>query len=361
MRAILTALTGTFLAAILMAAFTDRAPEPTPADPSGRMATAAEAYIGTLGSAERDRGTWELGVEQRFDWHFVPRDRYGVRLKDMNSEQRTAAHGLLQSILSSQGYLKATGVMQLEGILGQIEGRPDRRDPEDYYFNIFGAPSAGGAWAWRFEGHHISMNFASAGGESPSVTPAFMGSNPHVVGEGPNAGRRLLGAEEDLARELLALLTGAQLRTVIIQAEAPGDIVTGNARTVELDRFEGLPASEMNDAQRHALMHVIEEYLNNADTEVADAEMQRIHDAGLENLHFAWAGSTKLGEGHYYRIHGPTVLIEYDNVQGGGNHVHSVWRDPQNDFGDDLLRRHYEEAEHHRNDRVPEGSSEGTR
>ena len=346
MRSILTTLGATLLIAILVAAFTVRAPEPPPADTGGRMATAAEAFIGTLGSAERDRGTWEMDAEQRFDWHFVPWERYGVRIRDMNSEQRTAAHGLLQSVLSSQGYLKATGVMQLEGILGQIEGRPDRRDPQDYYFNIFGTPSEDGAWAWRFEGHHISMNFVAAGDAPPSVTPAFLGSNPHVVGEGPNAGRRLLGAEEDLARELLALFTPAQRRNVIIEAEAPRDIVTGNARTVELDHFEGLPASQMSDAQTHALMHVIEEYLNNADTEIADAQMDRIHEAGLENLHFAWAGSTVRGEGHYYRIHGPTVLIEYDNVQGGANHVHSVWRDPQNDFGDDLLRRHYAEVEH---------------
>jgi len=356
MRIIVTTLGATSVTIIALAAFVSRAPEPPRAETNGRMATAAEAYVGTLGSAERDRGTWELDAEQRFDWHFVPWERYGVRLKDMNPEQRTAAHGLLQSVLSSQGYLKATGVMQLEGILGQIEGRPDRRDPEDYYFNIFGAPSEDGAWAWRFEGHHISMNFTSAGGEPPSVTPAFMGSNPHVVGEGPNAGRRLLGAEEDLARELLATFSDTQLRTVIIETEAPSDIVTGSARTVELDRFEGLPASEMNDVQTHVLIHVIEEYLHNASTDVADAEMQRIRDAGLENLHFAWAGSTERGEGHYYRIHGPTVLIEYDNVQGGANHVHSVWRDPQNDFGDDLLRRHYEEAEHHQNDRRPAGS-----
>jgi len=346
MRTILTTLGAAFLTAILVAAFMGRAPESPLADTGSRMASAAEAYVATLGSAERDRGTWELDAEQRFDWHFVPWERYGVRFRDMNPEQRTAAHGLLQSVLSSQGYLKATGVMQLEGILGQIEGRPDRRDPQDYYFNIFGTPSGDGAWAWRFEGHHISMSFTAAGDAPPSVTPAFLGSNPHVVGEGPNAGRRLLGAEEDLARELLALLTDAQLRTAIIEAEAPQDIVTGNARRVELDHFEGLPASEMNDAQTHALMRVIEEYLNNASAEVADAQMHRIHEAGLENLHFAWAGSTERGEGHYYRIHGPTVLIEYDNVQGGANHVHSVWRDPENDFGDDLLRRHYAEVEH---------------
>jgi len=346
MRSILTTLGATFLVAILVAAFTVRAPERPLATTSSRMATAAQAYVATLGSAELDRGTWELDAEQRFDWHFVPWERYGVRIRDMNPEQRTAAHGLLQSVLSSQGYLKATGVMQLEGILGLIESRPDRRDPQDYYFNIFGTPSEDGAWAWRFEGHHISMNFTAAGGAPPSITPAFLGSNPAVVGEGPNAGRSLLAAEENLARELMALLTDAQRRTAIIEADAPSDIVTGTTRRVELDRFEGLPASEMNAEQVHKLMHVIEEYLNNASAEVADAQMDRIHDAGMENLHFAWAGSTVRGEGHYYRIHGPTVLIEYDNVQGGANHVHSVWRDPENDFGDDLLSRHY--ADEHR-------------
>lgn len=349
MRSILTTLGAVFLTVLLVAAFAVRAPVPQPAEMVDGMAAAADAFIATLNSRQRDQGTWELDAEQRFDWHFIPRERYGARIKDMNTEQRKAAHGLLQSLLSSQGYLKATGVMQLEGILGQIEGRPDRRDPEDYYFNIFGAPSEDGAWAWRFEGHHVSMNVASAGGELPSVTPAFLGSNPHLVGEGPNAGRRLLGAEEDLARELLALLTDAQLRTAIIETDAPRDIITGNARNVELDDFRGLPASEMSGAQRRALMLLILEYLNNANAEVAGAKMREIHEAGLENLHFAWAGSTERGEGHYYRIHGPTVLIEYDNTQGGANHVHSVLRDPQNDFGDDLLRRHYEEAEDHQN------------
>ena len=346
MRSILTILSAVFLTVILVASITVRAPEHTPAEMGGHMAAAADAFIKALSIDQRDEGTWKLDAEQRFDWHFVPRERYGARIKDMNAEQRTAAHGLLQSVLSSQGYLKATGVMQLEGILGQIEGRPDRRDPEDYYFNVFGAPSEDGAWAWRFEGHHISMNVAVAGGELPSVTPMFLGANPHVVGEGPNAGRRLLGAEEDLARELLALLTDAQLRAAIIETDAPRDIITGNARHVELDGFRGLPASEMNGAQTRELMLLILEYLDNSNADVTDAEMRKIHDTGLENLHFAWAGSTERGEGHYYRIHGPNVLIEYDNTQGEANHVHSVLRDPQNDFGDDLLRRHYEETDH---------------
>ena len=327
-----------------------RAPDRSGAALAGteaEMAQAATTYLASLGPTELDRGTWPMDALERHDWHFVPRERYGVRLKDMTADQRVAAHGLLQSVLSAQGYLKASGVMQLEGILGAIEGRPERRDPEDYYVNVFGTPSSGAPWAWRFEGHHISLNFTASGDGEPSVTPRFMGSNPHVVREGPAAGWSLLGAEENLARALMATLTAPQRTRAVIQAEAPRDIVTGNARRVELDRFEGLPASEMTSDQRQLLMRLIEEYLNNTKADVSNREMDRIHDAGMETLHFAWAGSLARGEGHYYRIHGPTVLIEYDNVQGGANHVHSVVRDPENDFGDDLLRRHYEEADHH--------------
>ena len=268
----------------------------------------------------------------------------------MASEQRVAAHALLKSVLSSQGYLKATGVMQLEGVLGMIEERPERRDPEDYYFNIFGDPTDGRGWAWRFEGHHISLNFTAAGDGLPSVTPAFFGSNPHVVPEGPNAGQRLLGAEEELARELMGLLDQGQVQATIFEAEAPRDIFTGNSREASMESYQGIPISDLTSEQRGAFLELLEEYLHNAKHDVAHAQMKRIEEAGMDNLYFGWAGSTEPGEGHYYRIHGPTILIEYDNVQGGANHVHSVWRDFQNDFGADLLRRHYEEADHHQQD-----------
>ncbi|MDX1578262.1 MAG: DUF3500 domain-containing protein [Gemmatimonadota bacterium] len=317
------------------------------ADTARAMTGAARTFLAGLDGDERARATWSLDDEARFDWHFVPREREGLPLEDMSAGQRADAHALLGSVLSSRGYLKATGAMQLEGILGEIEGRPERRDPDDYYVSIFGAPSADEPWAWRFEGHHLSLSFTSVPGAIPAVTPSFIGSNPHVVGEGPYAGWSLLGAEEKLARELLGLLDHEQRSRAIIAAEAPSDIVTGNARRVELEGYEGLPASDMRDDQRQALLRLLGEYLHNAAHDIAAGEMERLHEAGLDRLHFAWAGGTEPGEGHYYRIHGPTVLIEYDNVQGGANHVHSVWRDPQNDFGDDLLRRHYEEADHH--------------
>ena len=354
---LVTAIAPLFFVFVAVAAV--RTTEPDSLDTGSQMTVAAQDYLKTLSNSELERGTWALNAEERFDWHFIPRDRYGVRLKDMTSEQRVAAHGLLKSALSSQGYLKATGVMQLEGILGAIEGRPERRDPEDYYFNIFGTPSSTGAWAWRFEGHHISLNFTAAGDDLPSLTPAFLGSNPHVVEEGPNAGQKLLGAEEELARELLALLNPSQLRTAIFQAEAPRDIITGNSRSASIENYQGIPISDLTSDQSRAFMQLLEEYLHNASHEVAHAQMDRIQEAGLGNLYFGWAGSTELGEGHYYRIHGPTILIEYDNVQGGANHVHSVWRDLQDDFGEDLLRRHYEEADHHQDEQISVGIQGG--
>ncbi len=320
-------------------------------DASDRMAAAAQTYLSSLDRSARSRGTWDLDDEARYDWHFVPREREGMPLEDMSVAQREAAHELLRSTLSPQGYLKATGVSQLEAILRDIENRPEFRNPEDYYVSVFGDPSESEPWGWRYEGHHISMNVTSAPGSLPTMTPTFIGSNPHVVREGPFTGLSLLGAEERLARTLVAMLDDRQLASATIAAEAPRDIFTGNARRVELDRYEGLAAADMSEAQVEALMWLVGEYVHNAAPEIAHAEMTRIHDAGVEQLHFAWAGSVEPGEGHYYRVHGPTILIEYDNVQGGANHVHSVWRDPQNDFGDDLLRRHYEEADHHQDDR----------
>jgi hypothetical protein len=311
------------------------------------MVDAADTFLGLLDAESRARATFAFGDEERFNWVFVPASRLGLPLKDMTGEQRSAAHRLLQTILSSQGYLKTTGVMQLEGILGVMENRPDRRDPEDYYVSIFGTPSGDAAWGWRFEGHHLSLNFTSVTNEVVVSTPSFMGTNPHRVPSGANSGWRVLGAEEDLARELLRMLDDAQRTRAVIAAEAPSNIITTNDRRVMLEAFEGLAAAEMTEPQRGMLTRVIEEYVHNLDHDAAHAQMQKIMEAGFDGVYFAWAGGSAPGEGHYYRVHGPTFLVEYDNTQNNANHVHSVWRDLTDDFGEDLLRRHYDEADHH--------------
>ena len=205
------------------------------------VASAATSFVATLDAEGRDRAMFPLGDAEQFNWHFVPRERNGLPLKAMTLAQRTAAHQLLKSALSSQGYLKANGIIELERVLGIMEGREERRDPEDYYFAIFGSPAADGAWAWRFEGHHISMSFSSAGDDNLITGPAFMGSNPHIVPSGPKAGLRVLASEEDLARELVTMLSSSQRGSAVIASEAYDDIISGAERTVDL-AYEGIRA-----------------------------------------------------------------------------------------------------------------------
>ena len=314
----------------------------------GEVADAARAFLSTLDAEARAQATYEIGDEERLNWHFIPRERNGLPLKAMSSAQRNAAHRLLKATLSTQGYLKANAVMELERILGVIEGREERRDPEDYYFTIFGSPSTSDAWAWRFEGHHVSLNFASITNQLVVTGPAFFGANPATVLSGPKAGLRMLGNEEDLGRSLARMLSDTQRRTAVIAREAPDDIITGADREAALDRFEGIAASAMTSAQRDLMFRLIGEYVHNMDQQSADRWMERIENTRPDQIHFAWAGGLEPGQGHYYRVHAPDFLIEYDNTQNDANHVHSVWRDLRNDFGGDVLLQHYQES-HHQN------------
>ena len=319
-----------------------------PATGPGDIAARAATLLSLLDGDARARATFALADDERFNWAFTPVSRNGLPLKEMTVEQRAAAHALLQTTMSSQGYHKANAIIELERVLGILEGRPQRRDPEDYYVAIFGTPDEGAPWAWRFEGHHLSLNFSSPEGELTVTGPAFMGANPATVPSGEKAGWRPLGREEDLARGLLFMLNPEQRAMAVIATEAPRDIITGNDREARLASFEGIPASRLTDEQRRMLMAVIGEYVGNMDAEAAHAWMTRIRDEiPPSDLYFAWAGSPEPGEGHYYRVHAPQFLIEYDNTQGNANHVHSVWRDLENDFGGDALRRHYEGGHEH--------------
>ena len=314
----------------------------------GDIAARAATFLSLLDDAARAKATYALGHEERFNWAFTPVSRSGLPLKDMTLEQRSAAHALLQTTMSSQGYHKANAVIELERVLGILEGRPQRRDPEDYYVTVFGDPGAGGPWAWRFEGHHLSLNFSSPANELTVTGPAFMGADPATVPSGQKAGWRPLGREEDLARGFLFSLTPEQREMAVIAERAPRDIITGNDREARLESFDGIPASRLTGEQREMLMGVIGEYVGNMEARAAHAWMARIRDEiSPDELYFAWAGSPEPGEGHYYRVHAPPFLIEYDNTQGNANHVHSVWRDLENDFGGDALRRHYEGGHEH--------------
>lgn len=337
------------------------APEAVPTKTPPGMVVAAQGFLAALRPELRREAVLPFAAEERRDWHYVPRSRRGVSFKQMNAGERAAAHALLRAGLSDRGYEKTTGVIALEAILREIETFGFRRDPELYWLTVFGAPSASAPWGWRFEGHHLSLNFSAATGERVATTPSFFGANPATVPENrPRAGWRLLRAEEDLARQLLASLDASQRAAAMISADAPREILMTPGRNGP-PPLAGLPYARMSGAQRELLLSLIGEYVGNLRPSIGQAQWQRIRGAGLEGIRFAWAGGTAPGEGHYYRVHGPTLVIEYDNTQDGANHIHTVWRDLTNDFGEDLLARHYRESPHHADARarVPTGSGEG--
>ncbi|HZI66254.1 MAG TPA: DUF3500 domain-containing protein [Thermoanaerobaculia bacterium] len=326
---------------LLFAPAASPAPDPAAAD----MAAAARAFLATLSPKLREGALFSADDPDRKNWSYLPGRRRGVRLKDMNAAERAAALALLRASSSARGYEKATGVVLLEGILREIEAFGWSRDPELYWVTVFGDPVKDRLWGWRFEGHHISLSFSATRGDAFASTPAFLGANPARVPAGPRAGWRVLAAEEDLARRLLAMLAPAERRRAIVSDSAPGDILTRRGRPLPPEPA-GLPAAEMSAAARDALRALVATYVENARPEIAAERWKRIEAAGTGKIRFAWAGSAAPGRGHYYRIQGPSFVVEYDNTQNGANHVHSVWHDLGSGAATDLLRRHYEEDPH---------------
>jgi hypothetical protein len=311
------------------------------------LLASAQAFLKSLDPAQKEQAIYPVMDEERYNWHFTPRVRQGLAIKDMTQPQRNAAFALMRASLSARGYEKAQQVRELEAVLRGVEGREPGdtyRDPLNYYFTIFGNPAEDEAWGWRFEGHHISLNFSSVSEEIVSVTPTFFGANPAKVPSGPRKGWRILAPEEDLARVLVQSLNKEQQQAVLIAAQAYPDIITGTDKAAKISQPEGLAYVQMDAQQQEQLMSLIKIYYDVHKPTIARDAMQRITSAGLENIHFAWAGSYEVGDKHYYRIHGPTFVIEYDNTQNNGNHIHTVIRDLENDFGGDILSRHYEEA-----------------
>jgi hypothetical protein len=265
----------------------------------------------------------------------------------MTEPQRQAAHALLKTGLSQTGYLTVTGIMELEDILRAIEGgRRFARDKEEYYVSVFGEPSATGTWAWRVEGHHVSLRFTVVRGSVVASMPAFLGANPAEVRDGPKKGLRVLGAREDAARALLEALAPERRAAAIIDATAPGDILTENKNEISPLAPAGVAYASMNAAERARLLALIDVYLSMMDPDIASSRRAALDRAGLDRIAFAWAGGTARGDKHYYRVQGPTFLIEYDNTQNDANHIHSVWRDFNGDFGRDLLREHLAAVAH---------------
>ena len=314
------------------------------------MSSAASKWLASLSPEQRDRAVFPFDSEERMRWHYVPNEtfpRKGLTIKDMTEAQRALAHELLKTGLSARGYLTATSIMELEKVLRAIEGGVRMaRDHEAYLFSVFGTPGDKQAWGWRFEGHHLSVRFDVVGAKMTASAPAFFGANPAEVRDGPQKGTRVLGAEEDAGRALLDSLDATGRAAAILPIEAPGDILTTTKVTVDPLSPIGLKASAMTKPQRELLMSLIDVYAGLMAADVAAERMDRLKKAGLDNIAFAWAGETEKGKKHYYRLQGPTFLVEYDNTQNDGNHIHSVWRDFNGDFGRDLLREHLKSNPH---------------
>ena len=346
------------------------------------MTAAATQWLDSLNAEQRKQATYPLESDEYLRWNFIPTEafpRNGVRLKDMTEAQQKLAHALLRSGLSDRGYQTYTAIIALEDILRVVEGaraggapggaappagapaagapgaapggaRGGRggggfvRDPGVYFFTVFGQPSATGNWGWRVEGHHISLHFAVSKGAVASSTPSFAGSNPAEVRDGAEKGKRVLANLEDTGRALVMALDDKQRGTAIINQTAPTEIVTNNTLNISPLSPDGLKYSAMTPAQRDLLMKVIDAYAGLMTPDVAAQRMARLKAGGLDNIGFAWAGPVERGALHYYRVQGPTFLIEFDNTQNQGNHVHSVWRDFNGDFGRDVLREHIKTA-----------------
>lgn len=306
----------------------------------------ATSFLNSLSTEQKAKATYPFDSEERFNWFFVPRDRKGLSLKDMTPTQQENALKLLATSLSASGYKKAEGIRQLEVLLHEMEqGRGPTRDLGLYYVTIFGEPSEKGTWAWRYEGHHLSLHWTSIKGTVVASSPQFLGSNPGEVKTGAKAGTRYLAGEEDLARSLVKSLNEEQAKMAILSQTAPSDIITGAMRKAKALEDKGIPYSNLTKEQQSIFNTVLMEYANVQAPETAKRRINAIRKSGMETVKFAWMGGLEKGQAHYYRIQGATFLIEYDNTQNNANHIHSVWRDFDGDFGEDLLAKHYKSAE----------------
>ncbi|HUE86088.1 MAG TPA: DUF3500 domain-containing protein [Vicinamibacterales bacterium] len=315
------------------------------------MADAANALLSDLNAEQRSKASYKFEDDTRFEFRYTPRARTGLPLEEMTDAQRTKAHGLLKTGLSMRGYTNATDIIALENVLRAIE--PPRtgpnaivRDPELYFVSIYGDPAGNAPWGWKFEGHHISVNFTLVDGRPVVFAPSFFGSNPATVREGPQAGKRALRDEEASGRALMAAFTDEQKKKVMFADTAPRDMITSENREAKVLEPVGVTYAEMTPEQRRLLERVLDAYLGRVAPELAESRLAEVRKAGMDKILFGWAGTLDVGGPHYYRVQGPTFLIEYDNVQNNANHIHSVWRDFNGDFGRDILREHYKTFAH---------------
>ena len=312
-------------------------------------AAKANNFITSLNEEQKKKVLFAFNEMNRYEWHYVPASmmpRRGIAIKDMDPNQKEKVYYLLQAFLSNEGYDKTKRIMSLENVLRELEPNNEHRIPENYFVAIYGTPANDSVWGWKFSGHHIALNFTVVK-DKIAFAPFFFGANPAIVKEGSKKGFRAIKEEEDLGFELVNLLTTEQKQKAIFQLEAFTDIVTTMSVEVAPLKPVGIFAVDMTAEQKTVLNKLIDAYLSSMPPAIAKIRMKKIATEDMNSLRFGWAGGTVTGAPHYYRVQGKTFLIEFDNTQNNANHIHSVWRDFNGDYGEDLLREHYQNSPHH--------------
>jgi hypothetical protein len=317
------------------------------------MSALANSFIASLDASQKQSTLFPFDSEERYNFHYFPiDDRKGLPLDKMTEAQKSSVMKLLSNCLTDNTVRKINDIIELENILKILENRkPDDpfRDPGKYHLAIFGEPGDKKIWGWRFEGHHVSFHFSAKDNTLVAGTPGFLGSNPAIVMDGAQKGKEILKEEKELAIKLLNSLSPEQLKNAVIGEDAPNDIITRVERKAMIKDPGGVTYAQMNSQQREYFLDLIKLYVNRYRKAFADNMLKEIKDAGYDNLRFAWAGhkQTGIGHPHYYRIVGPTIIIEYDNTQNNANHVHTVVRDLLHDYGGDQLLEHYKKGHAH--------------
>jgi hypothetical protein len=312
-----------------------------PASTAAEIGAAARRFLESLDDERRRRATYGFDDAERLRWHWtIPETvrRNGLPLGQMTAAQRRRALELLRASSSASGYRKSLDIVRLQGVLREAGVTGSSFDPDRYYVTVFGNPGGSSPWGWRFEGHHLSRHYTVVA-DRLSVYPFFLGAWPTRATSaygGLPRGYRTMPREEDAARELVRSL-GSRQRRAIFQAESLTDHVTQNAPRVAPLEPVGLAVAELASAQRRLVTEIVRAYMAVLPAEAARRGLARVEQAGFERIRFGWAGALEPHRPHYYRLQGPTFLLEFDNSRNDGTHIHSVWRDFREDFGRDAL------------------------
>lgn len=327
----------TILATLTTAVFAHEGHNHNPA--AAEMNEAATVFLASLDGAQRKAASFEFKNKERENWHFVPMDRKGVRFDALKPHQQHLAFGLLGTGLTQKGLMTATQIMTLEEILRSRGGDPKVRNTEKYNIAIFGSPSPTKPWGWRFEGHHLSLNFSLLGDKIIGL-PAFYGTNPAELKKGPLKGMRPLGEIEDAGRQLAKDLIKADMSPVFSE-KAPKEILTAQDSTAKAQQIMGTTSDKMNGEQVKQILAIVSQVASMQRGEITNESLRKINTMQRKKLHFAWGGSLERNGPHYFRIQGVDFIVEYANTQNDANHAHLVWRDLKDDFARDSLKKHY--------------------